>query len=185
MSKELIRPIDPDTAHAIEEAAKLGIKLLDSGDKAAGYATGVLGRAPHDLVGIFGDWLYHKRLRRWIKLAAETKRILDEHGVKEPYEEVSPSIAVPLLEAAIDETREEPQELWARLLAAALDPKRSGQVRLSYINTLKQFDPLDALVMNELYTLSGEPHPNRRDYLAGKLGKSSNEIEVSAQAFNL
>jgi hypothetical protein len=46
MSKELIRPIDPDTAHAIEEAAKLGIKLLDSGDKAAGYATGVLGRAP-------------------------------------------------------------------------------------------------------------------------------------------
>jgi hypothetical protein len=69
MSNELIPPIDPDTAHAIEETAKqLGTKLLDSGGKTAGYVTGIFGHLPHNLVGIIGDWVYHKRVRRWAEL---------------------------------------------------------------------------------------------------------------------
>jgi len=176
MSNELIRPIDPDTAHAIEETAKLGTKLLDSGGKTAGYVTGIFGHLPHNLVGIIGDWVYHKRVRRWAELQADTKRILDQRGVKEPYEEVSPSIALPLLEAAIDETRENLKEIWAKLLAAAMDPSRSGGVRLSFIATVKQFDPLDALVLK---TLSLPSAPNSRDPLANILQKSNAEIEIS------
>jgi hypothetical protein len=95
MSNELIRPIDPDTAHAIEETAKFGTKLLNSGDNAAGYAAEVVERLPHNLVGLLiGDWVYHKRIRRWAELQADTKRILYERGVKEPYEDPSLSIAV-------------------------------------------------------------------------------------------
>jgi Abortive infection alpha len=179
MSNELIRPIDPDTAHAIEETAKFGTKLLDSGDKAAGYAAGVVERLPHNLVGIIGDWVYHKRIRRWAELQAETKRILDERGVKEPYEDPSPSIALPLIEAAIDETRENLKEIWAKLLAAAFDPSRG--VRLSFIVTLKQFEALDALVLKALYDHPGQMSPNSRDFLANSLARSSAEIVISSQ----
>ena len=55
MSNELIRPIDPDTAHAIEETAKLGTKLLDSGGKTAGYVTGIFGHLPHNLITSSGS----------------------------------------------------------------------------------------------------------------------------------
>src|SRR5437660_1458996 len=58
-----------------------------------------------------------------------------------------PSVAIPLLRAAYDESRPELQQIWAKLIAAAIDPNRSGQFRLSFIATLKQFDPLDAQVL--------------------------------------
>jgi hypothetical protein len=147
MSNELMRPIDADTAHAIEETAKFGTKLLDSGDKAAGYATGVFERLPHNLVGLVGDWVCHQRIRQWAKLQVRTKQILNERGIKEPYEEVSPSIALPLLEAAVDETREELSELWAKLLAAAMDPKRRDLIRQSFVQIVKQMEAFDVLVL--------------------------------------
>ncbi len=180
MSNELIRPIDPETARALEELAKFGTKLLDSGDQAGGYASSVLGRLPHNLLGLAGDWLYHKRIRRWFELQADTKRILDERGIKEPYEDISPSIAIPLLEAAVDETREGLREQWASLLAAASDPNRKDLVRQSLITTLKQMDPLDALVLKAVFE-NGSPvwFPNGRDVLAEKLHKSQNEVHVS------
>jgi hypothetical protein len=143
MSNELIRPIDPDTAHAIEETAKFGTKLLDSGDKAAGYAAGVVKRLPHNLVGIIGDWVYHKRIRRWAELQAETKRILDERGVKEPYEDPSPSIALPLIEAAIDETRENLKEIWRSYSRRPLTrAAECGCLLLSLLSNLRHSTPL-------------------------------------------
>jgi hypothetical protein len=185
MGNELIRPIDADTARAIEASAKLGIKVLDSGDKAGGYATSVLGSLPHNLVGIFGDWVYHKRIRRLADLFVDTKRILDERGIKDPYEELSPSIAVPLLDGATDETREHIKDLWANLLAAALDPNRSGKVRLSFISTLKQFDPIDALVLKVRYERQDSLPPDPLDYLANYLNRSPDEIAVSAQTLQM
>jgi hypothetical protein len=72
-------------------------------------------------------------------------------GAQGPFEEISPSIAVPLIEAAADESREELAELWAKLLAAAADPARKGRVRLEFATTLKQMDPLDAKVLETIY----------------------------------
>ena len=124
MANELMRPIDPESAQAIQEAAKLGGKLVDAGSGAAGYVDRVLGRLPDNFVGwAVGDWLAHKRLRRWAALQAETAEILRQRGVAEPFAEVSASIAIPLIQAAVDEDGESLKEMWARLLAAALDPQ--------------------------------------------------------------
>ena len=82
-------------------------------------------------------------------------KILRRRQVDYP-QPVSPSLAVPLLQAAYDESRPELQELWASLIAAAMDPARSGRVRLSFIDTLKQFDPLDALVLRGVVPFSVE-----------------------------
>jgi hypothetical protein len=161
MAEELIRP-DANSAHAIEEAAKAAQKAIDAITKAGGFAGGVLGDLPHDLVGIMGDWVKHVRARRWAELQAETTRILRDRGV-EKKADVSPSVAIPLIAAAINEDRTFLKDLWAKLLAAAMDPDRTTLVRPSLIETLKQMDPLDARVLLALRTsasTSGGSFPN-------------------------
>jgi hypothetical protein len=98
---------------------------------------------------LVGDWLAHKRIRAWARLCERTEQILRDRGVKNR-EDASPSVAIPLITAAIDEDREVLKELWAKLLANALDPNRSHLVRPSMIGLLRQLDPLDALVLEKL-----------------------------------
>jgi hypothetical protein len=176
MSNELLRPIDPETAKAIEAVANLGGKAIGASEKVGGWLDRVLGRLPDHFLGlVVGDWVYHKRIRRWAELQAETEAILAKRGVAEP--EISPSLAMPLILAAVDETRSELKELWARLLANAMDPKR-GTVRLSFIEAVKKLDPLDALVLQKLR--DGQNwQPTKRDVFAQQLKVTATQIEVS------
>jgi hypothetical protein len=165
MANELIRPIDPDSAHAIEESAKAASKAIDAIRQSGRYAGAVLGDLPHDLLGIMGDWVKHIRVRRWAELEAETEKILRERGV-ENRETISPSIAIPLIAAAINEDRDVLKQLWAKLLASAMDPARANQVRPSLIELLKNMDPLDATV---LQWLTAAPRPVSHGDLAGQI----------------
>src|SRR5689334_6497685 len=97
--------IPPDAAHAVEETAKATGKAIDAVTQGGQYVGSVLGDLPHDLIGIMGDWVKHKRARRWAQLCAETERILLARGV-ERRDEGSPSVAIPLIAAAINEDRE-------------------------------------------------------------------------------
>jgi hypothetical protein len=177
-SKGLITVFDQPSARAIEETAKTGRAAIESADRLGKYVAGVLGDAPHNAVGIVGDWLYHKRLRNWDALKRETDEILKARGV-DPPEEPSPSVAIPLIDAAVDEDRDELRTIWATLLAAALDRSRKRFVRRSVIDTVKQMEPLDALVLQEVGGFSGSWTPNGRDYLKNKLSSQEYEILVS------
>jgi Abortive infection alpha len=182
VANELIRPIDENTAKAIEESAKALGAGFDLVGGLGAYLARALGGVPENLVGLLiGDWLIHKRTRRWSELQDETRRILDQRNVKEPDADISPSIAIPLIEAALDEDREGLKELWAKLLAAAMDPTRKGQVRLAFIPTLKKMDPLDARVLEAMVSRfpGGFPSGNGRQTLSGLLEVSQDEIVVS------
>ena len=61
MANELIRPIDPDSAHAIEETAKATAKAIDLAAQAGKYIGAVIGDLPHDLVGIMDDYVKQHR----------------------------------------------------------------------------------------------------------------------------
>jgi Abortive infection alpha len=180
MSEELIRPIDAETAKAISDAAQLGSKMADASTGVGRYAAGVLGNLPHNLVGIASDYVAYKRLNRAVELEHDYKKLLADRAVLEAVEP-SPSIAVPLLEAAVDEDREVLKDLWTRLLANACDPKRHTRVRLSFINLLKKLDPLDAEILCEFGRASGKLAPNARNYLKDKLAVSENEVVVSLE----
>jgi hypothetical protein len=147
------------------------------------YLARQLGGAPENLIGLLvGDWLIHKRVRRWSQLQDETRRIIEQRNVKEPSDDISPSIALPLIEAALDEDREGLKELWARLLAAAVDPTRKGRVRQSFIAALKQMDPLDAKILETLYDQFAGGFPadrNGRDTFSQLLGVTIDEVLVS------
>lgn len=183
MANELIRPIDENTANAIEESARALGKGFDLVGGLGAYLAQTLGGAPQNLIGLLvGDWLIHKRVRRWSELQAETRRILDERNVKGPYEDISPSIALPLIEAALGEDREGLKNLWAKLLAAAMDPKRKQFVRADLISTLKQLEPLDVLIIQEAYKRQGVAlPPTVREHMAQLFSVSSEEIVVSVE----
>lgn len=184
MPNELIRPIDPDSAHAIEETAKAAGKAIDAAVRAGKYVGEVLGDLPHDLVGIMGDWVKHKRARRWAELSADTERILRQRGI-ENREDVSPSVAIPLIAGAINEDRDVLKQLWAKLLAAAMDPNRANLVTPSLIDVLKQMDPLDTLVLQPLVTsrdsLPSVPGNDLAESLAKRLEATRDETYWSLE----
>jgi Abortive infection alpha len=49
--------------------------------------------------------------------------------------------------AAADESRDELQDIWAALLAAAANPAKSKGFRVKFIEIVRKMDPLDAAVL--------------------------------------
>jgi hypothetical protein len=171
--------ITDEQAKAVGKLADFGTTVVDETGQLARYVGRVLGTVPEDAVGlVIGDPLRFVRTAIAAQYDALLTRIFrSRNATTRP---VSPSLAIPLLRAAYDESRPELQELWAQLIAAAMDPARSGRVRRSFIDTLQRFDPLDALMLQRLFTIyPGKAIPNERDYLVKELNCSTNEIEIS------
>lgn len=118
-------------------------------DVVTGYLTQLFAIAARDLDGIVGnDWLDEARKNNRAALCRRTEEILRERKV-EVVAEISPNLAMQILRLARDESRNALIELWARLLANAMDPSRSN-IRLSFIETVKQMDPQDAVLMQRM-----------------------------------
>ncbi len=94
---------------------------------------------------------------------------------------MSPSIALPLLEAAQDETRDELCELWSRMLANGMDPKRSNVVRRSIIDVVKAFEPLEAIILQKAYEKSKIGITVHVNEYPESIGVSLDEFELSIQ----
>jgi Abortive infection alpha len=172
-----------EEAKAVQKVAEFGSTAITEVGQLARYAGKVLGTVTEDLVGIvLGEPLRYIRTVIAEKIDIRVEEIHRSRNV-ENLLPVTPSLAIPLLQAAYDEGRPELQELWARLIAAAMDPSREGRIRLSFIATLKQFDPMDARVLERMSAVSGGASPNMRDFLASVLTTSTDEIMLSA--FNL
>jgi hypothetical protein len=140
--------MESEETKAVQEVAKFGTRALDSVDKLGSFLARMFGTVPEDTIGVIGgDWLKHIRVRNAARLGQRTEEILRERGILDKTEPMSPSVALPLLEAAQDETREELREMWAHLLANGMDPDRQGEVRRVIIETVKKLDPLDAVVL--------------------------------------
>lgn len=183
----MVLPVTDEQAKAIQETAKFGQTALNSIRGFGQYIANVLGTLPEDLVGLIAtDPLKHIRIRNAEKLKEKTEKILYERGIEQP-QLASPTLAIPLMQAACDESREELQEIWAQLLATAMDPARANTVRRSFIDTVKQMDPLDALVLKmrndiqfdvQMIRLSGV---NPIHHISAQLGTLIEEVEVSVQ----
>jgi hypothetical protein len=179
MAQEIIRPVDEDSARAIEQTAILGQKLTDAAIGSGGYLASILGRLPHNLVGIVDDRVAFYRAQRLKEMTEDLEKDLRDQGVKE---RVEPSFTVllPLVEAAIDENRAELKSVWRRLLANAFHPDRSSRVRGSFVEVVKKMDPLDAVVLQRMVEAGpGTLGPNARDFLRKSLELSIREILLS------
>lgn len=174
------------TANAAAEAAKLGSKALDVTSDFGGYISRTLGTIPEDALGLLGgDWLHEKRRRNLAEMKARTVEILTKTGTQE-ISEPSPSIVIPLLAAAADESRPELQDLWAALLATALQAGGGHRMRRAYFDTLSKMEPVDALLFREcmIVTDGGALRLSfeTADEIALRLGLSGPEAEVAWNA---
>lgn len=124
---------------ATEETAKTVGKGLDLVNRAAP----VIGDAYGFLLG---DRIKEQRERNADRMARKTKRILDERNLKET-SALAEDLAVPLLEAAQREPREEILRLYAALAANAMDPNHDD-VRPEFVETVRKWQPIDVRVMN-------------------------------------
>lgn len=171
-------PITAEQAKAIEELAKttgLGIELLKS---AGGYFAKVLGTVPEDLVGVLGgDALRARRVRNCIRQIQAAEELLKAQNVQSQPPPLA--LVTPIVEGGMDEERPELADLWAKLLAAAMDPARMGQIRQSFISTVKSMDPLDALALDALPNPTPEFESNVRVFLSRKLDRGEDEVGLS------
>ena len=106
-------------------------------------------------------------------------RRLDEWGVKEPMH-ASLSVALPILQGAADEDREELVDLFARLLANAMNPKLNN-VRQSFIDAVNNMDPPDAKIMHHMFS---EKVTRIRRGGGGESGRDTSVALISKQLDN-
>jgi hypothetical protein len=163
MGDELI-PISDEQAKLLQEALKA---FRDLG----GYFGGILGDLPKDIVGLLaGDWVKVRRAENLTVTLGKARERLRLREVKE-VNEANLTVLLPIFEAASSEGRTELQEIWARLLAAAMDPSRRSLVRRDFVDIVKQMEPLDAVVIEKLYQWTGNATiSNPTAQLASELG---------------
>lgn len=90
-----------------------------------------------------------------IMRAAQAK--LDKAGLKpEERNAISLKLGLPIIEKSSLEEDPTLQELWANLLANALNPARSEKVRSIFVDIIHNLSPFDALILNA-FNLSLHP----------------------------
>jgi hypothetical protein len=137
-------------AKAVQELAKTGRAVIEAGSELGRYVVKILGTVPEDAVGLaFGDALKVKRRENAEKVLREAFSRVEARGVEHP-EEIDLKHIQPLLEAVSEESNEMLQDMWSNLLANAMDPNHPAQMQRMLIDTLKQLEPVDALMLNDL-----------------------------------
>lgn len=138
-----------------DEQAKLGQEALKTLQGLAGFLKETFGTLPQDIVGMLGgDYLKVRRAENLFRTMEKTKKRLEDGHVKQP--DAPPLLALPIMIAAADETRDELQNVWAALSAAAADPESNRFFRLQFIEVAKQLDPMDTIVLHKLNSLTGQ-----------------------------
>ncbi len=139
-----------ETAKAVQEVAKTGRALIEPGTDLAKYVARVLGTVPEDVVGfLIADPLHELREHNLFSILRAAFEKLRARGV-ETAEPIRPGPGKEAFEAASLETNKTLQDMWAELLANAMDPNNNNTLRQIFIETLKKLDPLDALVFQQL-----------------------------------
>lgn len=132
-----------------DEQAKLGQEIVGALRGVGSFFKEALGSVPQDIIGYLGgDWLRIRRAENIVEMMNKAKKRLESWGIEDS-EPASLTVAIPILQSAADESREEIQDIWARLLAAAMTPSRSRYLRQGFTEVIKKMDPLDALILLE------------------------------------
>lgn len=152
-----------------------------------------LGQSGADFFGVLGgDWLSEYRDRARLRLASRTKELLEGKNLEEKAEP-SPALVAQVFTAAADQNDDDIHELWARLLANAMDPNTAHHVRPSFVEIVKNFDPLDAKVWDMLILKHGKikiptlerGHPSSFRPSADENGQYTSTAETTAIAEGL
>lgn len=154
----MINPTDPvtESAKAAQEIAKASGKAIDASREAGGFIAKFISGPLEQGMGIFEDKLRYMRWERQVRLMQRASDLLKTLGLDGPTRPVSLKIAIPLLEAASLEDDDELQDRWVRLLVNAGNATSGVEIRRMHISVLEQLSPLEARILDAIYSLSFE-----------------------------
>jgi hypothetical protein len=168
-----------------DEQAKLGQEIVKAFRGLGSFLAQALGSTPEDLIGYLGgDWLRFRRAENIARLLNAARERLAARGVDQP-QPASLSVALPILRGGADEDRDVLVDLWARLLANAMDPHLSS-VRHQFISAVQAMDPMDGVVLDYIHI--GGYHRVRdgndnegvdRSQMVAELGATDDDVIVS------
>lgn len=134
---------DEDSIGAlIESTGKSASEIRKFGE----FVDSLFGNALSNSFGLIADKLAYYRLEKAILLAEKTKQKLDARGVSVA-RYIPMNIGLPLLEKASLEEDAELNERWSNLLANAMDPSFSYDLKKSFVSILGELEALDARVL--------------------------------------
>ena len=176
-----------ETAKAVQEIAKTGRDLIEPGTDLAKYVARVLGTVPEDVVGfLIADPLHELRRHTLTSILRAAFEKLRARGV-ETAKPIRPGPGKEAFEAASMETNETLQDMWAELLANAMDPNKDFSLQHVFIETLKHFKPLDAIVFQQAGKMLNEQKELPKDkfqsvgWLAERLELRQTQLELSVE----
>ena len=150
--------IKPVEIELLQKASDFGVKGLDISEKVAGFFAQVFKEPITELAGMLTDRLKFARWKRLVDMEDQVNEILKARGLSDT-RSVPPKLALPLLQEASLEDDADLQQLWNRLLANAMDPSFSDDIRVGFVDMIKGLTARDAQILNSLYqALKGEGH---------------------------
>ena len=184
------------SADALEETAKTAGKVIDASRDLGGWLDGRLSKAIDDVIGLaLADKLAYSRAEALIRrrerltiLARQSKLRLEALGVNcitVPQDKV----LAPLLEAASLEDDPTLQEMWANLLATAMQDDTEDLARV-YVSILTSLSPVGALAFKDyiLGTKGAVSPPVKErgiEIEKGSLNGDNYGVDVARELFRL
>lgn len=139
-----------EVAKAVAATAQFGTQGIKTTEKILGFAAKVFKEPAEQTAGIINDRLKLFRWQRQIRYVDRVNQILAERGIKDTVA-VPPKFALPILEGASLEDEDELQDLWARLIATALDPRAEVSMRMAFIEIIKSLNATDIKILKFFY----------------------------------
>ena len=140
-----------EAAKAVQEVAKTTGQAIGAAEKVGGFLAPLLHESLEVGVGMVSDKLKFMRWERQIRMMDRTRQILKERGIDISKSKLTAKLAIPILENASLEENDELQDIWARLLASAVDGKQTQPVRSAFIDIAKQLEVRDVAILNAIY----------------------------------
>ena len=143
-----------------EATVEVAKTARDLGGFIARYVGGPLGQA----CGIVEDKLKYMRWERQIRLMQRAEEFLAERRLDKPTRAVPLPFIIPLLQAGSLEEDDSLQDRWALLLVNAADADSQTEARKAFISILEDLTPLDALILEKIYSLPCGNEPDADIY---------------------
>lgn len=140
-----------ESAKAIKEVAKATKTGIEAAEKLGRFVSRITNEPLETIMGILNDRLHFMRWERQLRLVERAREILNKRKIEGHIRIIPPKLALPIIENASLEENDELQDLWANLLASALDPKFEGTLRAAFIDIIKQLEVIDVHILNFIY----------------------------------
>jgi hypothetical protein len=139
-----------EESKAIEEGAKTIRKALEVSEKAGGFISKIFGEAFQEVGGMAVDQMRYYRCVILLGLSDKWDVIIKKRKLEGKTIPIPKRIAIPLLESASLESEDSIQDMWAGLIANAMDPEKRLDVKRVYIQMLSSVEPLDVAILTFL-----------------------------------